>query len=224
MRCATGIQRYFARNPPLRAQPAAVDRRSSRRRPRRRRPDAAPEARALIDLIEERGVPPTHTLTPVEARAFYRDRRCVHAAAPPEVGRGARPRGDGPHGRSRCASIGRRGAARPGVGTAGARLLPRRRLDDRRPRHPRRAVPPARNGSGARVVAVDYRMGPEHRFPAAVDDCLAATRWVRRQAARARRRCRRGSRSAATAPAATSPPWSRSWRATPATCRSPSSC
>ena len=144
-----------------------------------------PDARALLDLIEERKLPAMHTLTPVDARAFYRDRRFFTQPPPPDVGAVLDTRCEGPHGAIALRIYRPLGAgATPAKGATlpvlvyyhgGGWTIGDLDTHDVLCRE-------LCNGSGAVVVAVDYRMGPEHRFPAAVDDCLAATAWVHAQA------------------------------------------
>ncbi len=144
-----------------------------------------PQARALLDLMIERGVPPTHTLAPDEARRLYRERRSYTQPARPEVAAVRELRATGPHGEIPLRLY------RP-LGSAASEVLPVLvyyhgggwvigDLDT----HDTLCRELA-NGSGACVIAVDYRLAPEHRFPAAVDDAVAAAAWVQRQAAELR--------------------------------------
>ena len=136
-----------------------------------------PQARALMDLVAARGVPPTHLMTPEDARRFYRERRFFTQPDPPEVSLVQELVASGLHGDIPMRLIRPAGVAQEvklpvlvyyhgGGWTIGDR--------DTHDTLCRQLA----NGAGCAVVSVDYRMGPEHHFPAAVDDTLAATRWV----------------------------------------------
>ncbi len=133
-----------------------------------------PQARALLDLMAERKVPPTHTVSPAQARAMYRDRRgFTQPDAPPVHEVRALAAGSLPLRLYRPA-----GGVLPlllyfhgggwTIGDLDTHDVLCRQLA---------------NASGCAVLAVDYRMGPEHPFPAAVEDCIAATAHARQEAA-----------------------------------------
>ena len=141
-----------------------------------------PQARGLLDFMVARGVPATHTLPAAEARAFYRERRAVTQPEPSAVAEVRELSAPGPGGAIPLRLY------RP-MGSQGTDLLP---------------VLVYYHGGGwvigdleshdgacrrlataldAVVVATDYRRAPEHKFPAAADDCYAALEWAAEHAA-----------------------------------------
>ncbi|UQR67194.1 alpha/beta hydrolase [Bradyrhizobium sp. C-145] len=137
-----------------------------------------PDAAAVYKAFQEAGRPAYETLTAPEARAYYSQARFATNPEPPELARVTQLAIPAPHG-----------------------VIPARLYV---PKEPRRhdGLSPALvffHGGGwvigdldshdvvcrqlavegaLIVISVDYRLAPEHKFPAAVEDAIAATKWV----------------------------------------------
>ena len=139
-----------------------------------------PDAERVLDLIKVAGRPPIQVCSPEEARAVYRASRKVLTPDPPEVAQvqdltAAGPAGDIPlrlyrgigapeHTASALVFIHGGGFC---IGDCDTHDVICRTL-----------------ASEARcvVVSVEYRLAPDHKFPAGIDDCAAAIRWVSQNA------------------------------------------
>jgi acetyl esterase len=134
-----------------------------------------PDVQLSLTLLERQGAPPLETLPPAEAREAFRRQVAVSNGPPAPVGAVRDLRVEGAEG-----SLAARHYAphEPGgphplivffhgggfvVGDLETHDAPCRLLC----RH-----------AGAHVLSVDYRLAPEHPFPAAVEDGRAALRWA----------------------------------------------
>ena len=134
-----------------------------------------PQAQAVLDLVARAGRPPYHQMTPKEARQLYRDTRAALQPDPLEMAAVKDLTADGPGGPIPLRLY------RPSAGGptppvlvyfhGGGWVIGDLDTHDVLCRQ-------LASESKAAVVSADYRLGPEHKFPAAVEDCWAATRWV----------------------------------------------
>lgn len=145
-----------------------------------------PELQHMLQQIQAMGLPPFSSMSPVEAR--QRMRLAARAFGAVQQG-GVRSHDEqlaGPGGPITVRAFvpdrsegSEPGAPRPGVVYFHGGGWVIGSVESYEPECSRLAV-----RTGAVVLSVEYRLGPEHRFPAAVEDAVAAMRWACDNAAR----------------------------------------
>ena len=133
------------------------------------------DPQAQADLESTAGLPPVHELSPEEARASSERAAPILAGPPAAVERVEEVELGGVRGRLYAPA----GSNLPVVAWFHGGGWVVGSLDTHDSLCRRLAA-----DSGAAVVAVDYRLAPEHRYPAAVDDAWTATTWLARSADR----------------------------------------
>ena len=141
------------------------------------------DAARVCEMIVAANRPPLETLTPVEGRLSYLAAREVLQPDPPPVAEVLALEAPGPAGPIPLRLYRGHGAGKDRPQPAlvffhgGGWVIGDLDSHDQ----PCRALA---NAARSIVVAVDYRLAPEHKFPAAVEDAIAATRWIAENASR----------------------------------------
>ena len=129
----------------------------------------------MLERAARAKYPPLHTVSATEARRLYREMRVPLQPPPPEVELASELHFPGPAGPVAARLYRGLGAPKSApvavyfhgggwtYGDLETHDVPCRTLA---------------NFARCAVLAIDYRMGPEHKFPAAFEDCLAAVHWV----------------------------------------------
>jgi acetyl esterase len=132
-----------------------------------------PQVQAFLDELNSLHAPPLHTLTPEEARAAVAADAGALGPAEPVARIQDRPV-PGPGGEIPVRIYTPQGQGPFGVFVyyhGGGWVLGDIATHDN-------LCCQITNAVNCIVVSVDYRLAPEHKYPAAVDDAYAATRWV----------------------------------------------
>ena len=135
----------------------------------------------LLERVARSQLPPYHELPPGVSRRLYHDTRAVTSPPVPEVGAVYLQLMPGPAGPVPVRVYKPAGAAKSEILPAlvyyhgGGWVIGDLDTHDVLCRQ-------LANGSRCMVFSVEYRLAPEARFPAAVDDCIAVTRHIAERA------------------------------------------